>query len=53
MNPYPTDGDFDDGIAYRMAGFIIVSLVLVYFLQHSGFRFVTSGNASATFGLGR
>ena len=40
---------YDPTIAYKMAGTIIGALVLVYVLQHLGFRFV----GSVSTGVGR
>lgn len=41
---------FDTGIAWRLAGLVIVSLLVVFVLQRLGFRFVTAGNISVGVG---
>lgn len=33
---------FDTTIAYKLAGLIVLSLLVVFFLQYAGFRFVVA-----------
>jgi hypothetical protein len=42
---------YDTTITHKMAGMVILALVLVFVLEKLGFRFVTAGSVSA--GVGR
>lgn len=33
---------FDSSVSFKLAGLVILSLIVVFFLQYAGFRFVVS-----------
>jgi hypothetical protein len=49
VNTTATDQTYDATITYKLAGTIILALVVIFVLQGSGFRFV----GSAQVGIGR
>lgn len=48
MGSHGHQQQFDTTIAYKLAGLIIASLIVVFVLQRMGFRFVTAGNISVS-----
>jgi hypothetical protein len=49
VNTTATDQTYDATITYKLAGTIVLALVVIFVLQGSGFRFV----GSAQVGIGR
>lgn len=42
MDPTNSQQVFDSSISFKLAGLVVVSLIVVFFLQYAGFRFVVS-----------